>query len=223
MIQGWSTAAPTANGYFWENIHSQSSTQHFNIVDPVIDDLADQQFGESDPEARRELFLRIMEQMNEEAYWMDKLPASGGHLHPAAGGALCALPRAVHRHPPASGTGATPCTRCGSTRTRRSRRSRSTSAASSPASRTHREPAFGPAPLRCAPKNARLRNVSRTPGGASRSPRPPATWCRDPWRPRALLPGPEGAPRMPSRAASAPRRTGWAHQAAPRGAAAPLS
>ena len=54
MIQGWSTAAPTANGYFWENIHSKSSVQHFNVVDPVIDDLADRQFGEFDPDARRE-------------------------------------------------------------------------------------------------------------------------------------------------------------------------
>ena len=78
MIQGWSTAAPTANGYFWENIHSQSSTQHFNIVDPVIDELADRQFGEFDPDARREMFLQIMAQMNDQAYWMDKVPASAG-------------------------------------------------------------------------------------------------------------------------------------------------
>ena len=78
MIQGWSTAAPTANGYFWENIHSKSSVQHFNIVDPVIDDLADRQFSEIDTEARRELFQQIMKQMNDEAYWMDKLPASAG-------------------------------------------------------------------------------------------------------------------------------------------------
>ena len=78
MIQGWSTAAPTANGYFWENIHSKSSTQHFNIMDPVIDELADSQFGEFDFETRREVFSKILEQMGEEAYWMDKVPASSG-------------------------------------------------------------------------------------------------------------------------------------------------
>ena len=78
MIQGWSTAAPTANGYFWENIHSQSSTQHFNVVDATIDDLADRQFGEFDPAARRELFTQIIDRFNDEAYWMDKVPASAG-------------------------------------------------------------------------------------------------------------------------------------------------
>ncbi len=78
MIQGWSTAAPTANGYFWENIHSQSTTQHFNIQDAVIDDLADRQFGEFDTDARREMFTQIINQMNDEAYWMDKVPASAG-------------------------------------------------------------------------------------------------------------------------------------------------
>ncbi len=78
MIQGWSTASPTANGYFWENIHSQSSTQHFNVVDPVVDDLADRQFGEYDPEARRHLHQQIVHRFNEEAYWMDKVPASAG-------------------------------------------------------------------------------------------------------------------------------------------------
>ena len=78
MIQGWSTAAPTANGYFWENIHSQSSTQHFNIEDPVIDDLADRQFGEFDADVRRGMFEQIINQMNEEAYWLDKVPASAG-------------------------------------------------------------------------------------------------------------------------------------------------
>ena len=78
MIQGWSTASPTANGYFWENIHSQSSTQHFNVADPVVDDLADRQFGEFDPEARRHLHQQIVHHFNEEAYWMDKVPASTG-------------------------------------------------------------------------------------------------------------------------------------------------
>jgi hypothetical protein len=78
MIQVWSTPAPTANGYFWDNLHSQSSTQHFNVVDSVIDDLADRQFGEFDPDARREMFQQIIHQMNEEAYWMDKVPASAG-------------------------------------------------------------------------------------------------------------------------------------------------
>ena len=78
MIQGWSTAAPTANGYFWENIHSKSSVQHFNVMDPVIDDLADRQFGEFDVEARREIFGQIINQFNDQAYWMDKIPASAG-------------------------------------------------------------------------------------------------------------------------------------------------
>ena len=76
MLNGFSTASPTANGYFWENIHSESASQHFNILDATVDDLADRQFAELDPDARRELILQIVDLFNEEAYWMDKVPAS---------------------------------------------------------------------------------------------------------------------------------------------------
>ena len=31
MIYGWSTASPTGNGYFYENIHSESSTRGWNV------------------------------------------------------------------------------------------------------------------------------------------------------------------------------------------------
>ena len=44
----------------------------------AIDDLADRQFGEFDVDARREMFGQIINQFNEEAYWMDKIPASAG-------------------------------------------------------------------------------------------------------------------------------------------------
>ena len=137
MIQGWSTASPTANGYFWENIHSQSSTQHFNVVDPVVDDLADRQFGEFDLEARRHLHQQIVHHFNEEAYWMDKVPASTGILC----GRRCASCASTGRTSAsiASRTGATPSTRHGSTTSPRNGRSRWTSAAR-PARRETREP-----------------------------------------------------------------------------------
>ena len=73
-IQGWSTATPTANGYFWENIHSQSSTNHFAINDPEVDRLADAQRSELDPAARREIQLELYNYINNKAYLMDKLP-----------------------------------------------------------------------------------------------------------------------------------------------------
>ena len=78
MIQGWSTASPTANGYFFENVHSQSATEHFGVSDPIVDDLADRQVGEFDPAARRELHLQILDRYNEQAYWLDNIPASAG-------------------------------------------------------------------------------------------------------------------------------------------------
>ena len=77
-IQGWSTATPTANGYFWENIHSQSSSEHFNIVDPTVDDLADRQRETLDPDERRELLHEINDYVNDQCYLLDKVPASAG-------------------------------------------------------------------------------------------------------------------------------------------------
>jgi len=76
MLNGWSTAAPTANGYFWDNIHSESSMQHFDMNDAEVDRLSDAQFVEQDPAKRRELITSIITRFNDEAFWMDKVPAS---------------------------------------------------------------------------------------------------------------------------------------------------
>ena len=80
MLSGWSTASPTANGYFWENIHSESSSQHFNVLNQQVDDLADKMFANLDPVERRQQILAIMDIFNEEAYFMDKVPASSGRF-----------------------------------------------------------------------------------------------------------------------------------------------
>ena len=45
-----------------------------------MDDLADRQLGELDPAARRELQLQILDRFNEQAYWLDNVPASAGQF-----------------------------------------------------------------------------------------------------------------------------------------------
>jgi peptide/nickel transport system substrate-binding protein len=75
-LQGWSTASPTANGYFWENVHSKSSVAHFAVNDPEVDRLADAQLSELDPAARRDIQLELYDYMNDQAYFMDKIPTT---------------------------------------------------------------------------------------------------------------------------------------------------
>ena len=71
-IQGWSSATPRANGYFWENLHSQSSTNHFATNDAEVDRLADLQRSELDPDQRQETIRELFDYFNDQAYWMDK-------------------------------------------------------------------------------------------------------------------------------------------------------
>ncbi len=59
MMQGYSTAAPTAKGSFFDLVHSQSSQNVHTVKDPDIDTWAEQAVGEFDPEARRELHRKI--------------------------------------------------------------------------------------------------------------------------------------------------------------------
>ena len=75
-LSGWSTATPTANGYFWENVHSESSTNHFAVKDPEVDRLADAQRSEGDPQRRQEFIRELFDYMNDQAYWLDKWPAA---------------------------------------------------------------------------------------------------------------------------------------------------
>ena len=105
MLYGWSTASPTANDYFWENIHSQSASQHFNIIDATVDDLADRQFVELDPDARREMHVQIVDYFSEEAFWLDKVPGLGRRLPRAPGAPLLAVQRTLHRDPLVLGLG----------------------------------------------------------------------------------------------------------------------
>ncbi len=83
-IQGWSTATPTRNGYFWENIHSESGVNHFDTRDPEVDRLADLQRSEGDPDQRQEYIRELFDYFNDQAYWMDKPPGtwSGTFLRP---------------------------------------------------------------------------------------------------------------------------------------------
>jgi ABC-type transport system substrate-binding protein len=67
-IQGWSTTPPSANGYFYNNIHSASPTNYFGINDPELDTWADQQKNALDPATRRETQRKIWDKVLAKAY-----------------------------------------------------------------------------------------------------------------------------------------------------------
>ena len=104
-IQGWSTATPTRNGYFWENIHSASSVNHFDTRDPEVDRLADLQRSEGDPDQRQEYIRQIFDYFNDQGL-LDGQAARNLDRHGAAAGvAVLPLQCAAHRHPLVLGLG----------------------------------------------------------------------------------------------------------------------
>ena len=56
---GWGTAAPTIDGFYLDQLHSQSTSNRWHIDDPQIDAWAEQQSSELDPDARRAILRQI--------------------------------------------------------------------------------------------------------------------------------------------------------------------
>ena len=50
---GFTTTTPSATGYFYDNVHSQSAKAYHAVNDPQIDEWAEQQRSEVDPEERK--------------------------------------------------------------------------------------------------------------------------------------------------------------------------
>ncbi len=72
LIGGWaSQQAPTANGYFHDNIHSESGKNLFAIRDPQLDEWATKQRGILDPEERRPILRQIWDRTLEKAYRLE--------------------------------------------------------------------------------------------------------------------------------------------------------
>ena len=56
---GWATAPPSIDGFYYDQLHSQSPFNRWYIDDPQIDEWAEQQSSELDPDARKAILRRI--------------------------------------------------------------------------------------------------------------------------------------------------------------------
>jgi peptide/nickel transport system substrate-binding protein len=65
---GWATSGFDADNWFYGQIHSQSPGNRWNIGDPQIDQWAEEQQVELDPEARKEIWRKIWDRELDQAY-----------------------------------------------------------------------------------------------------------------------------------------------------------
>lgn len=76
---GWATSGFDADNYFYNQIHSQSPGNRHHLEDSRIDEWAEQQRVELDPDARREILRKIWERI-----WIDqmyRIPQAGGYAY----------------------------------------------------------------------------------------------------------------------------------------------
>jgi peptide/nickel transport system substrate-binding protein len=74
---GWATPGFDADTYFYNQVHSTSPGNRHRLADPQIDQWADAQRVELDPEARKEILNKIWDRI-----WVDqmyRIPQSGGY------------------------------------------------------------------------------------------------------------------------------------------------
>ena len=69
---GWPAPAQDASGYFHNQVRSDSGGNRWRIIDPDIDQWADEQQFELDPDARREIHRKIWDRLLEKAYRIEK-------------------------------------------------------------------------------------------------------------------------------------------------------
>ena len=65
---GFTTTSPSATGYFYDNVHSQSAKAYHAVNDPQIDEWAEQQRSEVDPQARKEILRKIWDRTLDQVY-----------------------------------------------------------------------------------------------------------------------------------------------------------
>ncbi|MDA1061451.1 MAG: ABC transporter substrate-binding protein [Chloroflexi bacterium] len=65
----WTAVGFDADGYFLNQVHSQSPGNRHKLNDPKVDAWAEQQQTELDPEARREIHRQMWDYFAEQMYW----------------------------------------------------------------------------------------------------------------------------------------------------------
>ena len=71
----WRTVGFDADNYFYNQVHSESPGNRWQLKDPQIDQWADQQQVELDPDARREILRQMWDHIVEQCYY-PPLPSS---------------------------------------------------------------------------------------------------------------------------------------------------
>jgi peptide/nickel transport system substrate-binding protein len=72
---GWATAAPSADGFYKDQVYSTSKNNRWYINDPEIDAWADEQSMELDPAARREIQRKIWDKLQDQQYRIETTQA----------------------------------------------------------------------------------------------------------------------------------------------------
>jgi len=75
-ISGWGVSGTTPDPYIYDNLYSQSPQNRWLINDPIIDDLAEKQRVELDPEKRREMLKQVYDRDLDMVY---RFPFVGGN------------------------------------------------------------------------------------------------------------------------------------------------
>ena len=70
---GWATSSPSGDGFYYDQVHSQSSGNRWYIDNADIDAWAEAQQVELDPEARRELHSKIWYKLVDEVYRLESV------------------------------------------------------------------------------------------------------------------------------------------------------
>ena len=65
----WRTVGFDADNYFYNQVHSESPGNRWQLVDPQVDVLAEKQQTELDPDARREILREMWDYFMEKAYY----------------------------------------------------------------------------------------------------------------------------------------------------------
>ena len=72
VASGTATVAPTADGFFFDQVHPSAVTNRWGIDDAEVTDWAERQKVELDPDARRELHVRIFDKVLDQVYRIER-------------------------------------------------------------------------------------------------------------------------------------------------------
>lgn len=74
---GWETLGFVPDNYFYQQVHSQSPGNRWRINDAEMDDWAERQRAETDPQARKQIWQQIWDKALDQSYRIEKPAAIG--------------------------------------------------------------------------------------------------------------------------------------------------